>query len=88
MCYRELMEVTITQFRRDLFQLVDRAMEGEPLTVTHRGVRIRIVPEQAARPGLDALTPLQLVNPHGPDLEDSGWKEEMIREWESDWSEL
>jgi prevent-host-death family protein len=82
------MEVTITQFRRDLFQLVERAMEGESLTVMHRGRRIRVVPEHFSRPGLDALTSLQVVNPHGPDLEDGGWKQEMIREWESDWSEL
>lgn len=82
------MEVTITQFRRDLFQLVERAMEGEPLTVTHRGRRIRVVPEQSSRSGLEALTSLQLVNPQGPDLDDAGWKQEMMREWESDWSEL
>jgi hypothetical protein len=46
------------------------------------------VPDEPARTGLEALTPLVIVNPTGPDLEDSGWKEDMIREWESDWSEL
>jgi hypothetical protein len=40
------------------------------------------------RSGMEALTPLQIVNPEAPDLEDPAWKEEMIREWESDWSEL
>jgi prevent-host-death family protein len=82
------MEVNISQFRRDLFQLVERAIEGEPLTFTHRGHRIRVVPENPARSGLEALTPLQIVNPAAPDLDDPAWKQEMIREWESDWAEL
>jgi prevent-host-death family protein len=88
MCYTLTVEVTISQFRRDLFQLVEKATQGEPLYVTHRGRRFRIVPETPARTGLDALTPLQIVNPKAPDLDDPGWKEEMIREWESDWEDL
>lgn len=88
MCYTPLMEVSISQFRRDLFQLVERSAQGVPLYITHRGRRFRIVPEVPTRTGLDALTPLQIVNPSGPGLDDPGWKEEMIREWESDWAEL
>jgi prevent-host-death family protein len=86
--YDEAMDVPISQFRRDLFRLVERSAEGEPLYITHRGRRFRVVPEEPARSGLEALTPLEIVNPKGPDLEDPAWKEEMIREWESDWSEL
>jgi prevent-host-death family protein len=82
------MEVNISQFRRDLFQLVERALAGEPLIVTHRGRRVRVVPENPARAGFDTLTAFQIVNPATPDLEDPAWKEEMIREWESDWAEL
>jgi prevent-host-death family protein len=82
------MEVPISQFRRDLFQLVERSAQGEPLTITHRGRRFRIVPETPAGTGLDAITPLQIVNPNGPDLDDPTWKQEMMREWESDWADL
>ena len=82
------MDVSISQFRRDLFKLVERSAEGETVYVTHRGQRFRIVPEVSARKGLNALTPLEIVNPKGPDLEDPAWKEEMVREWERDWSEL
>ncbi len=82
------MEVPISQFRRDLFRLVERASEGEPLTITHRGRRFRVVPDLPTQKGLEALTPLEIVNRKGPDLDDPTWKEEMIREWESDWSEL
>ena len=82
------MEVPISQFRRNLFQLIEKTAQGEPLTITHRGRRFRIVPESPAATGLDALTPLQIVNPTAPDLDDPAWKEGMIREWERDWADL
>ena len=82
------MEVTLNQFRRHLFQLVERALEGEPLIVKYRGHRIRFAPEPRTHPGLEALTPLQIVNPIAPELNDPTWKEEMLREWQSDWAEL
>ncbi len=82
------MEVPISKFRRDLFRLVDQSMAGETVYITYRGQRFRVVPETTQGTGLQALTPLQIVNPKGPDLEDPAWKEEMIREWESDWSDL
>ena len=82
------MDIPISQFRRDLFRLVERSIEGEAVCVTHRGRRVRLVPETPALTGMKALTPLQIVNPKAPVLEDPAWKQEMIREWKSDWSEL
>jgi antitoxin (DNA-binding transcriptional repressor) of toxin-antitoxin stability system len=82
------MEVTITQFRRDLFRLIDQTIQGEPLYVTYRNQRFRIVPEALQARNLEALTSLQVVNPNAPDVEDPDWKEEMVREWEEDWSQL
>jgi len=81
-------QVTISQFRRNLFQLIEKSTQGEPLYVTHRGRRFRIVPETPPRTGLDALTPIEIINPKAPGLDDPAWKEEMIREWESDWTDL
>jgi antitoxin (DNA-binding transcriptional repressor) of toxin-antitoxin stability system len=82
------MEVTISQFRRELFQLVEQAMQGEPLYVTHRNRRFRVVPEGISPAGVEGLTPLQIINPKAPDLDDLSWKNEMIKEWEEDWAEL
>ena len=45
-------------------------------------------PEKTPVRGVEALTPLVIVNATGPDLEDPAWKGEMIREWENDWKEL
>jgi hypothetical protein len=45
-------------------------------------------PEKTPFRGVEALTPLEIVNPTGPDPEDRAWKGEMIREMKSDWSEF
>jgi prevent-host-death family protein len=82
------MEVTITQFRKNLFSLVNRALEGETVSVTHNGRRVRIVPEIDPKTRFDRITPLQVINPEFPDLDDREMKEEMRKEWEKDWEDL
>jgi antitoxin (DNA-binding transcriptional repressor) of toxin-antitoxin stability system len=81
------MEVSITQFRREMFALVNRALQGEIVTVTHKGQRFRIIPEVQPATRFDRLTPLQIINPGYPDLDDSEMKAEMKAEWERDWEE-
>ena len=83
------MKVSITQFRRNLFALVDQAMNGGDVWVKHKGRRFRIAPD--GEPPVDRLsriTPLEVINPDGPDLDDPAWKEEMRLAWESDWDKL
>jgi antitoxin (DNA-binding transcriptional repressor) of toxin-antitoxin stability system len=81
------MEVSITQFRRDLFDLANRALNGETITVSHKGRRFRIVPEIQPSTRFDRVTPLQVINPEYPDLDDKAIKEEMQAAWERDWAE-
>ena len=38
------MKVTSTEFRKNLFQLVDRALQGELVEVAHKGRLVRLVP--------------------------------------------
>jgi len=84
------MEVPITQFRRDIFALANRALKGETITVGYKGKRFRFEPET---PGFDPatrfdrLTPLQIINPEFPNFEDVDLLPEMQREWEKDWEE-
>jgi antitoxin (DNA-binding transcriptional repressor) of toxin-antitoxin stability system len=82
------MEVSITQFRRDLFKLVHHADEGHEVWFTHKGRRYKIAPEEPGGDRLSRITPLQVINPDGPGLEDESWKEEMMREWENQWDDL
>src|SRR5580658_8034434 len=89
--YNTLMKVPISDFRKNLFQLADKALNGDLVEVTHKGKTIRLVPE--AHPSkLDRLTPARILNPNfSPRDHKKASREllaEMQREWEKDWSEL
>lgn len=77
------MEVPITQFRQRLFELVNQALEGKEVWVSHKGRRVRIVPE-ASLSKLSRITPMEIVVP-GADLKDNSWKGEIMRDWERKW---
>ncbi len=77
------MELSITEFRRNIFSVVQKAMEGGEVWVSHKGRRFRIVPENAPSK-LSRVTPIEIVS-SGVDLEDDSWKKEMMREWEKNW---
>jgi antitoxin (DNA-binding transcriptional repressor) of toxin-antitoxin stability system len=79
----EAMEVPITQFRRRLFELVNQAIDGKDVWVSHRGRRVKLVAEGAPSK-LSRITPMQIIV-SGADLEDDSWKVEMMREWERKW---
>jgi antitoxin (DNA-binding transcriptional repressor) of toxin-antitoxin stability system len=80
------MEVTITQFRQKVFELVDQALEGKEVWVKHKGKRVRIVPEHPVDK-LSRITPMEIIVP-GADLEDDSWKIAMMREWDQKWDRL
>ncbi len=82
------MEVSITQFRREMFDLVTQAMDGREVWVLHKGRRFRIAPEKAPSSRLSRVTSLEVINPESFDGNDSSLQEEMMRAWEKDWSDL
>jgi len=81
------MEVPITKFRHDLFDLVQQAMEGNEVWVRYKGRRFRIAPEGSSGSRISRVTPLQVINPEASP-EEPALLEEMTRAWEKDWSAL
>ena len=84
------MPVTITQFRQKLFQLADRALNGETVEFIHKGVIFKVVPA-TRKSKLSRLTPENIFPPGvDPDSEydSTGLLKEMEVEWEKDWSEI
>jgi len=81
----------MSNFRRNLFKLVDQALDGDLVEVVHRGRTIRLVPE-AQGSKLDRLTPATIFNPKFSEEEHARASREifteMEREWEKDWSDL
>ena len=83
--YTRFMEVPITQFRRQIFSLVNQALEGQEVWFTHKGRRLKIVPEGKPVSRLSRITPMDVINYAAGGLENTGLLEEMTREWEADW---
>jgi antitoxin (DNA-binding transcriptional repressor) of toxin-antitoxin stability system len=79
------MEVPITRFRRDIFSLVNQALDGVEVWVTHRGRRFKIVPDGPPIDRLSRITPMEVINYAAGGLENTGLLEEMTRAWEADW---
>jgi antitoxin (DNA-binding transcriptional repressor) of toxin-antitoxin stability system len=77
------MEMNATAFRKSLFQTLDRALEGEPVSVTYKGARLRVVPAKKRVSKLSRavehdtmLVPWESII--GPDPE-------IMRLWEEKW---
>lgn len=82
------MQVTITHLRQDLFNLVDRALEGETVQFKYKGMVFTIAPE--SKPSKLAKLTRQQVVPKKANLRQASrtLTKEMQAEWEKDWSEL
>lgn len=85
--YIHLMDVTITQFRRDLFRLVEQAMDGIDVHITHKGKGFTLKPDDPPMDRLSRITPMKLIV---GDLDEGHAQlmKEMEGEWEKDWADL
>jgi hypothetical protein len=79
------MEVSITQFRREIFSLANQALDGAEVWFTHKGRRLKIVPEGKPVSRLSRITPMEVIHYAEGGLENTGLLEEMTRAWEADW---
>jgi hypothetical protein len=86
------MEVPITQFRRNIFDFAIQALEGNEIWVTHKGRRLKLVPEGQPGSRLSRITPMEVMVDPKFDMDDPAfkaeWLAEMEKEWEKDWAGL
>lgn len=80
--------VSITQFRREIFDLVRRSVEGEQISIVYKGSTIRLVSDVPVGDRLGRITPLQVVNPASANSDEQVMKQSMAQAWERDWSDL
>ena len=78
------MEIPISLFRRNLFSLVETALDGKEVFVRHKGRRIRLVPEDQPTDKLSRITPLAIIVDDAR-LSDDSWKDSMKKDWERKW---
>lgn len=87
--YTEVMRVTISEFRKNIFALTDRALEGEAIEFSHKGRTLRLKPD-ATESKLSRLKVRKVFVDPGDSLKriKARMNREMQKEWEKDWNEL
>lgn len=81
------MKVTSTEFRKNLFQIVERALQGEFIEVAHKGRLVRLVPGD--KPGkLARLIPRDTISGTLADLDQAQNEldSQMQHAWEEKWA--
>jgi len=90
--YTADMRVTITEFRKNLFKLVERVIAGESVEFVHLGTTIRLIIPEARPSKLERLTPRQISNPKMTEEDQREAERKLQAEIQSellkDWSEI
>ena len=84
--YTAVVKVTSTEFRKNLFQIVERALQGEFIEVAHKGRLVRLVPGD--KPGKMArLIPRDTISGTLADLDQAQNEldSQMRNAWEEKW---
>ena len=80
------MTVTATEFRKNLFQLVERALNGELIEIIHKNRAIRLSPNEPTSK-LARLVRRDTLNCTADEFDRflNAQDEEMSRQWEQKW---
>jgi len=80
-------KVTSTEFRKNLFQIVERALQGEFVEVAHKGRVVRLVPGDSPSK-LARLIPRDTIRGTWEDLERAQQQldAERFEAWEEKWA--
>jgi antitoxin (DNA-binding transcriptional repressor) of toxin-antitoxin stability system len=82
------MTVTTTEFRKNLFQLVERALNGELIEIVHKDRRIRLTPAEPASK-LSRLVARDTLNCSPDELDQvlRAQDNEIRQNWEAKWQD-
>jgi prevent-host-death family protein len=80
-------KVTSTEFRKNLFQIVERALQGEFVEVAHKGRLVRLVPEDKPSK-MSRLVRRETINGTPEDLDQAQRQldTEMRTLWDEKWA--
>lgn len=78
------MQITATNFRKDMFQVFDRAKQGEEVLVSHKGEQFRLIPEKPVDK-LSRIRPVPVFHPDSTEADERKMKQEILAEMEAEW---
>ena len=87
MWYSKIMKVSSTEFRKNLFQIVERVLQGDLVEVAHKGRLIHLVPEDKPSK-MSRLVQRDTINGTPEDLERGQQQldDEVRNSWETKWA--
>jgi antitoxin (DNA-binding transcriptional repressor) of toxin-antitoxin stability system len=85
--YTIFMKVTATEFRKNMFQLVDSVLRGELVEIMYKGRLVRLMPEEKTGK-MSRLVPRDTINGTPEDLERAQREldDEMRAAWQNKWA--
>jgi antitoxin (DNA-binding transcriptional repressor) of toxin-antitoxin stability system len=87
--YNVHMKVTATQFRKNLFTILERAVQGEAIDVTYKGSVVRVTPSiSSSKLARAKRQDTLLCDPDSIVQSDRKLIEEMDTEWTKDWEKI
>jgi antitoxin (DNA-binding transcriptional repressor) of toxin-antitoxin stability system len=82
------MKCSTTEFRKNLFQIVDRVLQGELVEVAHKGRLIRLVPEdQPSKMSRLVLRDTISGTPEDFERAQQQLDDEVRNSWEAKWAD-
>ncbi len=80
------MKVTATEFRKNVFQLLESAINGEAVNVSHKGRTIRLLPEEQPSK-LSRLSKRNILVGTAEDIDQAleSLNEQSQKDWELKW---
>lgn len=81
--------MTLTNARKEIFQLADKALNGTRVEFLYKGVVFTLVPDTARKTKLDSLISEKTIAP-GVDLEaaQAALSAEVMSAWDKKWDDL
>ena len=78
------MELNATEFRKSLFQTLDRVLQGDPVAITYKGARLRLVASEGGSKLARAVRRnALLVDPDSIVRSDADLMRELDAAWEA-----
>ena len=78
------MQIMATNFRKNMFQVFERAKQGEQVLVSHKGEQFRLIPVKPVSK-LSRIRPIEVFAAGSSEADEVRMKQEMWDEIEAEW---
>ena len=81
------MQIMATNFRKNMFQVFERAKQGEQVLVSHKGEQFRLIPVKPVSK-LSRIRPVEVFAADWTAADEEEMQREIWKEIEAEWDEF